>query len=50
MHEVVIAGLAMAPVRNRFQEADHLAWLPGCKEGEAIDSPLNPVLWEGDEP
>ena len=42
--------MVMAPPRNRFQQADHRAWLPGCHPGEVIDSPLNPVLWDRAEP
>ena len=38
--------MIMARPSNRFQEADREAWLAGTQPGEAINSPLTPVLWE----
>jgi hypothetical protein len=32
---------------NHMQQADRARWCPGAAIGEVIDSPKNPVLFEG---
>ena len=41
------ADMRLAAPRNENQQNDWDTWCPGAKVGEAIDSPLNPVLWRG---
>jgi ectoine hydroxylase-related dioxygenase (phytanoyl-CoA dioxygenase family) len=41
------ADMRLAAPRNENQQADWDAWCPGAMVGEPIDTPLNPVLWQG---
>jgi ectoine hydroxylase-related dioxygenase (phytanoyl-CoA dioxygenase family) len=38
-------GIRLIKPRNKHQQQDWDAWLPGCKIGEIANSKLNPVLW-----
>lgn len=39
-------GIRLVKPRNKHQQQDWEAWLPGCKIGEIANSKLNPVLWK----
>jgi ectoine hydroxylase-related dioxygenase (phytanoyl-CoA dioxygenase family) len=39
-------GIRLVKPRNKHQQQDGEAWLPGCKIGEIANSKLNPVLWK----
>ena len=39
-------GIRLVKPRNKHQQQDWEAWLPGCKTGEIANSKLNPVLWK----
>jgi ectoine hydroxylase-related dioxygenase (phytanoyl-CoA dioxygenase family) len=39
-------GIRLVKPRNKHQQQDSEAWLPGCKIGEIANSKLNPVLWK----
>jgi ectoine hydroxylase-related dioxygenase (phytanoyl-CoA dioxygenase family) len=39
-------GVRLVKPRNKHQQQDWEAWLPGCKIGEIANSKLNPVLWK----
>jgi ectoine hydroxylase-related dioxygenase (phytanoyl-CoA dioxygenase family) len=41
----VDASMQIASPANRFQETDLTTWVPGNTPGEAISSPLNPILY-----
>jgi hypothetical protein len=38
-------GARLSKPTNKNQQADWDHWMPGAKIGEAVDSPLNPVLY-----
>ena len=40
-------GMKVGQPKNQSQQKDWERWLPGAKLGEAIDTPLNPVIWRG---
>jgi ectoine hydroxylase-related dioxygenase (phytanoyl-CoA dioxygenase family) len=39
-------GIRLIKPRNKHQQQDWEAWLPGCQIGEIANSKLNPVLWK----
>ena len=41
------ADMRLKAPENPMQENDHASWCPGAVPGEVIDTPLNPVLYEG---
>jgi ectoine hydroxylase-related dioxygenase (phytanoyl-CoA dioxygenase family) len=40
------ADMRLVPALNAIQANDRDQWCPGAREGEIIDTPKNPVLWE----
>ncbi len=38
-------GMKVAQPKNQSQQNDWARWLPGAQLGEAIDTPLNPLIW-----
>ena len=40
-------GIRLAQPKNSNQIADWETWMPGAKVGEVVDTPLNPVLYNG---
>jgi ectoine hydroxylase-related dioxygenase (phytanoyl-CoA dioxygenase family) len=39
-------GIRLIKPRNKHQQQDWKAWLPGCQIGEIANSKFNPVLWK----
>jgi hypothetical protein len=44
------ADMRLAAPRNRNQEIDRETWCPGAAVGQAIETPLNPVLFSSPPP
>jgi len=39
-------GIRLISPKHKNHEADWARWMPDCKVGEVVDSPLNPVLYK----